>query len=67
MKDFGQWLADAGKGETEEVDDTIYLTCISCGRTEYVSLAEYENGDTGWLVDLESGEGLCGGGQFCLP
>jgi hypothetical protein len=67
MRDFGAWFAEQGKGETEDVDDTLYLKC-RCGKSEFISLAEYENGDTGWYSeDLESGRGLCGGGPGCTP
>jgi hypothetical protein len=68
MRDFGSWFADQGKAEPEEVDDTLWLRCRGCGKEERLSLAEYENGDTGWYADDDgSGEGVCGGSQFCLP
>lgn len=60
--------------KTREEDDSIRMTCNSCGKTEYVSLASMENGDESWYylphwLDLEAmtGEGLCGGGPSCLP
>lgn len=67
-KEFGQWFADVGKGETEELDDSLWLVCTGCGKSDVVSRAEFENGDSGWYSeDPESGEGLCTGSLFCLP
>jgi hypothetical protein len=67
MRDFGSWFSEQGKGETEEIDDTIWLEC-HCGKWETVSRAAFENGDTGWYSeDPDSGKGLCGGSQFCTP
>lgn len=72
MKDFGQWLADTGKGETEEVDDTVWLECTGCGKSECCSIAQVEAGDAGWYVEeeMKPGEtylGYCCGNPFCLP
>ena len=74
VKDFGQWFSEQGhavEGRACEDDDTVYLTC-SCGKWEAVSLAQLENGGTGWYVegDLEPGDsasGKCGSNQWCLP
>jgi len=69
-KSFEHWLDGAGRGETEEVDDTYYFVCRGCGKSEYVSLAEYENGDTGWYAEqhpMGHFTGVCGGSPWCLP
>lgn len=67
--DFDRWFNQQGRGETEEVDDTIYLHCCHCGKAEYVSLSQVMNGDIGWYTDtsFDEGEGLCGGGEGCTP
>lgn len=72
MKDFGQWFNGQGKNETEEVDDVVLFTCHGCGKSEYLSIAEYESGDTGWYTgdDFHPGDrvtGVCGGGPWCTP
>jgi hypothetical protein len=71
--DFDRWLNGQGRGETEEVDDSVSLECSGCGRFEYVSLAELENGDSGWVSyeKLEPGDydphARCCGSDRCLP
>lgn len=73
MSDFHQWLNEQGKGQTEEVDDTVLLRCSGCGKEEYVSLSELENGDSGWYSDFDLSPGgvdehaRCGGSPRCLP
>ena len=72
MKDFGAWFADQGKSETEEVDDVFNIRCGHCGKEEYISVCEYESGDSGWHTDEKPvpGDaiwGLCGGGPGCTP
>lgn len=69
-KDFGAWFSEQGKakdvGAAAETEDGFCLEC-RCGKHEYVTLAAFENGDTGWFSeDPESGKGLCGG-QWCMP
>lgn len=74
MKDFGAWFSEQGAEKprtTEEIDDTIYFVC-SCGKWEYVSIAEFINGDTPWYWDHDIEPGgrylaLCGSGPHCLP
>lgn len=72
MKEFGQWFADQGKGQTEEIDDTCHFTCRGCGKSEYLSWAEYEAGDSGWWVESSevgkpTASGVCGSGPYCIP
>lgn len=71
MKDFGAWFAEQGAenlGATREEDDERLFRCRGCGKEEYVSMAEYENGNTGWYADDEDFEhAVCGGSVFCIP
>ena len=63
MRSFESWF------ENHAVpDEEVYLSlhCYACGRDQIVTLAAFENGDTGWYsTDPESGVGLCGGTQWC--
>lgn len=71
VMDFGKWFQDQGKGETEEVDDVYEFHCCGCGKEEYISMSEYETGDTGWYVEGHQTDGkylgVCGGGAHCTP
>lgn len=68
MKDFGSWFGDQGKGETEEVDDVLWITCSHCGKSEPISKSEWESGDSDWYVeDWGDDTGLCCGGLGCTP
>jgi hypothetical protein len=65
MRDFGSWFAEQGK---EEPETHFWLKCRGCGKEELVERKAYENGDVAWYSeDEESGEGVCGGSQFCCP
>lgn len=72
MKDFGEWLLQQGRGETEEVDNVFSIMCSGCGKEEYITVDEYESGDSGWYSDRkpQPGDaiwGLCGGTHRCTP
>jgi hypothetical protein len=71
MRDFGSWFSEQGKGETEEVDEKVWLRCYGCAKDGHVSIKAMKNGDTGWYVEGEveadgTYNGLCGGSQFCV-
>jgi len=72
VKDFGTWFSEQGGAESQEVDGSVWLKCLGCGKKETVDIKAYLNGDTGWYVDDdvepdETYEGVCGGSQFCTP
>jgi hypothetical protein len=67
MRDFGTWFAEQGKEPVEEIDESVYLECTGCGKTEFVERRELENGDAWATFDESAGTGLCGGSHRCVP
>lgn len=69
-KDFGAWFAAQGVKEqmTPDEDEQFRMECYGCGKVEYITWADYEQGDKGWYSDNPgSGKGVCGGSDRCLP
>jgi hypothetical protein len=52
----------------------FFVRCAHCGKREMLSYREYEDGGKGWYIpdheaieEMETSEGLCGGGPGCTP
>lgn len=72
MREFHHWFNEQGRGETEEVDDSVWLECRGCGKSVCESMGSVESGDVGWYIEeaMEPGgtyRGVCGGSQWCMP
>jgi hypothetical protein len=72
MKPFGAWFNEQRNDPAKEIDARVWMECRGCGRSESVSVAAYENGDTGWYVEEQvepngAYRGVCGGSHLCTP